>query len=146
MAQTRDSALTLPAALREVILREARNDQAVEILAAAGRSSDRLARYLESLIGAAGARALLQRSVALTRREHPRLAEVLPRAGTPLQSECLAVAERQGSGVVMESSVALLVTFVNLLVSFIGERLTVQVLCHVWPDVAPLLRSKKESP
>ena len=41
---------------------------------------------------------------------------------------------------------ALLVSFVNLLASFLGERLTVQVLCQIWPDVAPILRPKKELP
>ena len=77
MAQTRDWALILPEALRQVIAREARDGNAAEIVAAAKRTSDLLVTHLETLIGSAGARALLQRSITLTRRQHPWLGAAL---------------------------------------------------------------------
>jgi hypothetical protein len=138
-------ALTLPHALEQVIRREARGEQAVEILAAAGRASDRLLRYLETLIGAPGARALLARSITLTRRQHPWLAKVpLPASST--RPEILGSADLPEPAEVMRCAVALLITFVNLLVSLIGEHMTHQILCHVWSDIAPLLQRNKESP
>jgi hypothetical protein len=142
MAVIGDWAATLPLAMRQVILREINREEASEILAAAARSCERLSGYLETLIGTEGARALQQRSIVLTRREHAWLAEALS-PGPP--SSPIAAARREPE-VVMRSAVALLTTFVNLLVGFIGERLTVQVLHQVWPEVASMLQTSKESP
>ena len=142
MAVIGDWAATLPLAMRQVLLSEIDREEAPEILAAARRSSDRLATYLETLIGTDGARALLQRSIVLTRREHAWLADAL--SPDPQSSPIAAV--RREPEVVMRSAVALLTTFVNLLVGFIGERLTVQVLHQVWPEVASMLQTTKESP
>jgi hypothetical protein len=129
--------------MRQVILREIDREEAPEILAAAARSCERLAACLETLIGTDGARALLKRSILLTRREHAWLAEALSPGPSP--SSPIAAARREPE-VVMQSAVALLTTFVNLLVGFIGERLTVQVLHQVWPEVASKLQTTKESP
>jgi hypothetical protein len=146
LAQIREQNAPLRDALHQVLLREAKNDRQAEVLAAAGRSGDRLVTFLETLIGTAGVRALLHRSLVLTGREHPWLASVLATNGTSMLWTDLSAAEEQEPEVVTRAALDLLATFVNLLAGFIGERLTAQVLRQIWPELAPMLPMKKESP
>jgi hypothetical protein len=134
VAHTEQAEPSLPGVLRQVILREARGETSGEIIAATGRVSQSLVAHLESLIGWAGARALRQRSLVLTRRQHAWLVDLdadVSNDVTPTAAWAAAVAH--------------LTFFVNLLESFIGATLTIQVLRQLWPDVTLVLLGGKES-
>ena len=121
---------------------------AEDLLAAAHRAYDDLARVSAPLIGQVGVDALTGRALHLARREYPWL--VHTREGTPARTErtpgtpppeqaegpfaqvktCL---ERQDPAVAIECVGAVLATFTGLLVTFIGEPLTAGLLRNAWP-------------
>ena len=146
MADTRDWAPILLDVLGQEVVPGEPASPAADLAAAAMRVRDRLLGHLEMLLGKAGAVALWQRSITLTRRQQPGLVEALWGAGDPPVTELRTGTTSADPVVLQQACVAVLATFVNLIVSFIGEDLTVQVLCEVWPDAAPRLRGKKESP
>jgi hypothetical protein len=138
----------LPTALRQAILKGTAPGRSIDVLVTAVRMSDELASYLATLIGYEGALALVRRSLALTRREQGWLADALVGVATPSLSDArvVAAAELESAERVQETSVTLLTHLVNLLVGFIGERLTLQVLRQIWPEVASTLVKNKELP
>lgn len=101
------------------------------------RSCGELYRVLETAMGPHGLQALLDRAVQITSREYPWLAAV--RSGTaadcPL-SGLAEAAEHQSLAEATEGSAALLATIVSLLVTFIGEDLTLRFVRHAWPNVS----------
>ena len=121
---------------------------AEDLLAAAHRAYDDLARVSAPLIGQVGVDALTGRAVHLAQREYPWLVDT--REGTPARTErtpgtpppehaegpfaqvktCL---ERQDPAVAVECAGAVLATFTGLLVTFIGEPLTAGLLRKAWP-------------
>jgi hypothetical protein len=99
--------------------------------AAAARVYDKLDAQLVPLLGPAGVHALFMRSAKLAQPELASLAGV----ATSLESAAslrawLRSPERTGA---IETAAVLLGTFLELVTTFIGERLTVQVLCKAWP-------------
>ena len=138
----------LPTALRQAILNGTAPGRSADVLVTVVRMTDELASYLATLIGQEGALALVRRSLALTRREHGWLADALVGVATPALSDArvVAAAELESTDQVKQTTVAFLVHLVNLLVGFIGERLTLQVLRQIWPEVASTLVKNKELP
>ena len=96
---------------------------------AAGRVFDKLASHLAPLVGAAGVQALFVRSAKLAKGEIARLAEASALSSTTLR-ECLGA---QDPELAMQAAADLFGTFISLITTFIGERLTTEVLRSTWP-------------
>ena len=93
---------------------------------AAGRVYDKLVAHLAPLLGEAGVQLMLVRSA--------RLAEI------PSVESSVSLRERlhaQDGAVATESTLALFGTFLTLLTTFVGERLTSQLLRTAWPTFEP---------
>jgi hypothetical protein len=105
------------------------------IAAAARRLCEQFAQQLTPLIGHAGIAAICGRSLHLTQRNVPGLAQL--RAASPEDGPfarlqlCL---EQQEPAVATEAAITLLTTASELLASLIGESLTARLLCETWPD------------
>ncbi len=98
------------------------------LLDAAERVSDKLRTHLSRRIGQEGFRTLLARALALTKTLFPtlhavRIEENGSLVGLPIDAES------------SEAAVALLACLVGLLVTFIGEDLTLRMLGAVWPEL-----------
>lgn len=97
-----------------------------------------LARHLEPLVGAAGVRAIYERSVHLATSEVPWIAAagVVGNHAHPVDAlrGCL---ERQDSSTATRGAQILLVTLVDLLARLIGEGLTTRLLAQAWPQAFP---------
>jgi hypothetical protein len=102
-----------------------------ECATAAGRVYEKLEARLAPLLGSAGVQALLVRSARLAQGDFPLLAVAVPEGPTKLR-ECL---QAQDPAVATESAAALFGNFFTLLTTFIGERLTTQVLRGAWPTI-----------
>jgi hypothetical protein len=97
---------------------------------AAGRVYEKVDAQLAQLLGRAGVRALFARSAKAAQTELASLADAVGDSATlsaRLQSFEPSVAS--------ESAVALFGTLLELITTFIGERLTVQVLRRAWPAI-----------
>jgi hypothetical protein len=99
---------------------------------AAGRVYDKLLAHLAPLVGAAGVQSLFVRSAKLAQGEFTGLAAVSIFEGSTKLRERL---QAQDSAITTESAAALFATFFALLTTFIGERLTTQVLRSAWPMI-----------
>lgn len=109
--------------------------------AAAGRVYDKLHAHLAPLIGAAGVQALLVRSARLTQPQFRFLDVALLEDSLKL-SEGL---QAQGPAVAAESAAALFATFFALVTTFIGERLTTQLLRSAWPMIANMAPTENKT-
>ena len=107
---------------------------AAQCAAAAGQVYDKLHAHLAPLVGSAGLRALLVRSVKLTQRQFTFLEAAVVDSSTKLGERLRA----QDAAVAAESAAVLFGTFFALLTTFIGERLTTQALRHAWPAIEEL--------
>jgi hypothetical protein len=113
------------------------------------RSSDQMARivtmvygkflvHLSALLGAEGGLALFRYSLRRAQAAFPFYAEIVavqPQTTLKALAACL---EKQIPACLLDASTALLTTFLELLATFIGERLTGKLLCEVWPDLGPV--------
>jgi hypothetical protein len=97
---------------------------------AAGRVYDKVHVHLAPLVGIAGVHLLFARSARLAQGEFARFAEVSSDEGSTKLRECL---HAQDPAVATESAVALFGNVFTLITTFIGERLTAQVLRSAWP-------------
>jgi hypothetical protein len=97
---------------------------------AAGRVYDKLQAHLAPLVGASGVQSLLVRSAKLAQGDFTGLAEVSLFEGSTKLRERLYAHDST-----IESAAALFATFLALLTTFIGERLTTQVLRSAWPMI-----------
>jgi hypothetical protein len=90
--------------------------------------------HLGRLIGAAGVRALLSRALVLAKPESPFLGAV--RVGEDARLEGLreAIQDEEGRNAAAGLE-RILTNLLWLLVTFIGEDLTLRVVGQVWPDV-----------
>jgi hypothetical protein len=107
---------------------------------AAGRVYDKLHAHLAPLVGVAGVRLLFVRSAKLTRGEYARLVEITAEGPTKLR-ECLHAQD----SVVATEAADLFATFLALLATFIGERLTTQVLRRAWPTIEQMAPTETET-
>ncbi len=125
--------ITTPAiqalAQRLIALESNREPSATPNVAVA-RTCDRLRMTLVKLVGVDGFRSLLSRALAMAKREVPALdaARVLP-------DGCLSELD----GVAQDAGGLIVAHLLGLLVTFIGEPLTLGLLNDAWPD-APVVR------
>ena len=103
-----------------------------ECATSAGRVFDKLHAQLNPLIGASGVRALLVRSARLVHSEYSFL-DVGSLEGAVKLRECLRA---QNATDAEGAAVALFGTFIALIATFIGERLTTQALRGAWGTMA----------
>jgi len=103
-----------------------------ECAAAAWRVYEKLNARLSPLLGLAGVQALMVRSVKLAQAEFPSLAEVATAEGLTRLGSCLQALD---PSIAAEAAAALFGTFLELMTTFIGERLTVLVLRSAWPAI-----------
>ncbi len=109
---------------------------------AAGRVYDKLHAQLAPLVGDAGVQLLFMRSAKLAQGEFAWLAEVSILEDSTKLRECL---QAQDPAVETEAATALFGTFFALITTFIGERLTAEVLRRAWPtiDVTAIEETRK---
>lgn len=124
--------------VRRLLTHEAAGGQEQEaLIEATERASDKLRAHLSKRIGQEGFRTLLARALTLTTTNFPHLSAV--RVGADgslvgLRGAMSRVQETQGATV--EGAVALVAQFLALLISFIGEDLTLRLLSAVWSELA----------
>ena len=95
---------------------------------------DKLRPHLANLMGSAGFRALLSRSLALANAEVPWLRAVHVKSDGSLEG--LDELEAQiGPDDFFEGRVVVLAQLLGLLAAFIGEHLTLQLLGEAWPNL-----------
>ena len=105
--------------------------------AAAGRVYEKLSSRIGPLLGAAGVRALFARSATLAGRE---LADVTGIGSLESSTTLTAFLEELAPAIAHQVAETLFETFLSLITTFIGERLTLQALRGAWPtleDSAP---------
>jgi hypothetical protein len=100
----------------------------------------RLHKRLDSLVGAGGFRALLDRALFLAKKEHPWLegVEIQAYPGCELKALNEAMAGRQ-PGEIRETLTIILANVIWLLVTFIGEDIVYGLIEEAWPGtkIAP---------
>ena len=114
---------------RRLLVHEGAAVSADTCATAAGRVFDKLTSQLAPLVGAAGVQALFARSAKLAKGDVASLAEASTLSSATLR-ECLRA---QDPGLAMQSAADLFGTFISLITTFIGERLTTEVLRSTWP-------------
>jgi hypothetical protein len=90
------------------------------------RVCDKLRRPLTTLAGAAGFRSLLARALTLAKRENPLLAAWEVNSDGSLQGL---------NGEAAQPGAVLIAQLIGLMITFIGESLTLRLLHDVWPDL-----------
>ncbi len=108
-------------------------ERADEKAHAALSTFEKLRLHLSRLVGVAGFQALLVRALALAKPEANWLAAVRVQADATLEGFSETV-QRQTAQAVAEGSAALLAQLLGLLVTFIGEALTLRLVRDVWPE------------
>ena len=98
------------------------------------RVCDKLRLSLTRFAGADGFASLLRRSVALARIEFPSLNRITVNPDCSMDGLEALVADEPDRGV--EATVALAAHLLGLLVTFIGEPLTLRLVRESWPDVS----------
>ena len=102
---------------------------------AAQRAYEDLARESAPLIGDVGINALTGRTLYLAQLQYPWLAHTRePDKWSGPFDQIVFCLERQDPAVATEAAGAVLTTLAGLLVTFIGEPLTAQLLRKAWPD------------
>ena len=106
------------------------------LAAASARLLDRLAYRVALVVGPVGVQAIFSRAVKLWKHEFAFLDErVSPPARDDIFIEPLrACLREQQPAVIQEVSEILFATFVGLLTTIIGDRLTWSLLEQIWPD------------
>jgi hypothetical protein len=90
------------------------------------RVCDKLRRPLTTLAGAAGFRSLLARALTLAKQESPVLGAWEVKADGSLQGL---------NGEAAQSGAVLIAHLIGLMITFIGESLTLRLLHDVWLDL-----------
>ena len=119
-----------------LIAHETKGNKSSEVkLPAAFLVFEKLRPQLANLMGSTGFRALLSRSLALASAEVPWLRAVHVKSDGSLEG--LEKFEAQiDLDYFLEGRVVLLAALLGLLVAFIGEKLTVQLVRGVWPKLS----------
>jgi hypothetical protein len=97
---------------------------------------EKLRAPLATLMGSTGYHALLSRALTIARQEHAWLGTVPVPAEGPLAAPAEAAAPVTPQALAAGSA-ALLSTLLGLLMTFIGEPLTLHLVREVWPDLPP---------
>ena len=134
-ASTQNSVAARRLALKVLAHHAGANADAEAVAAAALRAYDHLARVSAQLIGQAGVDALTGRALHLAQQEYPWLVYTRePEQPEAPFSQIVVCLTRQDPAVASEAAGAVFGTLAGLLVTFIGEPLTMQLLRKAWPD------------
>ncbi len=101
------------------------------------RVSEKLRHPLSTLAGSGGFRSLLARAVTLAKAQEPRLSAVQVRPDGSLEG--LGSQDEDA-----EAGVTLIAQLLELLVTFIGERLVMNFVLDSWPNVTGIDSSEKK--
>ena len=101
----------------------------------AARVSEKLRISLTRFAGADGFTALSRRALALARADVPSLQAVTVKADGRLEGFVEFAA--QTSNRETDGGIAIITRLLELLVTFIGEALTLQLVREAWPDLSP---------
>ncbi len=108
-----------------------------EVASAAVDMFETLLFKLSPILGHAGSRALFRRSLHLSEEAFPCYTEVR-NADDEALMKGIEMCLRERTETAREASAALLHGFISLLATFIGERLTWQLLREAWPEIIML--------
>ena len=131
---------TLNRRLTAGILAQDPQDRAdpVALAEEAGRTWEEMARQLHPIIGEGGFRALYTRGLHLTRSKYPWLAVIRESEQTNSLFTGLKLSlQRREFAEARDASIALVVTFTELLETLIGDSLTERLLRSVRADDSP---------
>jgi len=120
---------------RRLIALDAARDPSAGPADEAVRACEKLRVPLAKLAGVAGFRSLMARAMAAATAEVPWLASVQVRVDGSLEGVD-AARLHQGAVPGGEAGVVLVAQLIGLLVTFIGEPLTWQLVRDAWPDAA----------
>ena len=98
--------------------------------------SEKLRISLTEFAGAAGFASLVRRALALAREEVPSLQSVKIGADGRMEGFELIVAGAGPASARGEAAIAITAHLLELLVTFIGESLTLRLVREAWPDMA----------
>jgi hypothetical protein len=120
----------------KVLRHHAGSDTGAEAFAvAAHRTYDDLARVSAQLIGQAGVDALTSRALHLAQQEYPWLVHRRePEQPDGPFAQVIVCLTRQDPAIASEAAGAVFAALAGLLVTFLGEPLTMQLLRKAWPD------------
>ncbi len=96
---------------------------------------ERLRQPLITLVGVAGLRSLLSRALTLARAEAPSLSAVQVAADGSLKG-LDELASQTDKGQARDEGAILIAQLIGLLLTFIGEGLTLRLVHDVWPEAA----------
>ena len=94
---------------------------------------EKLREPLSTLAGAEGYKALISRALTLVKRDAPALVPVQVGEGGALKMTGAALPEREADEA-LKGGAELVAQLLGLLVTFIGEDLTLRLVRDVWPD------------
>ena len=108
-----------------LVVYETAPERSGTITPAAAQVCEKLTRLLGKVIGVIGSRALLARALSVAKRETEALATVSITDKGALEGL---------TGKAAEASPVLIAHLIGLVVTFLGEALTLRLLHEVWPD------------
>jgi len=133
-----------PVAMSVLTRRAGSSADAAVVAAAARRAYDDLAGVVVPLIGQVGVDALTARASHLAQRQYSWGQTEEKQGAGPFGHVGLWL-ERQDSAVATEAAAEVLSTLGGLLVTFIGQPLTMRLLRKAWPDGFPDVSSQEKS-
>ncbi len=126
MMRSADNPTTRELAQRLLAYEEVETTPATTDAHAVSRVCDKLRRPLTTLAGAAGFRSLLARALTLAKQESPVLGAWEVKSDGSL---------RGLNGEAAQSGAVLIAHLIGLMITFIGEALTLRLLHDVWLDL-----------
>jgi hypothetical protein len=127
-------------AQRFVAFKAAQLDASGEVVDVAVQVIEKVRLGLVKLAGVEGFRSLLLRALALARAQAPELKKLqVAEDGSlhcPAEIEPHQATEEMASGTTGQDGIVLLAHLLELLVTFIGETLTLQLMRDIWPDAS----------
>jgi hypothetical protein len=121
-------------ALKQLTSTDRTRADSAELAASLRRAHTNLSQLLIPLIGRTAAGALTARAVHLVQREHPWLPTQRPDQSDDAIEVVAASLAQQDLQAAREAGAAVLATLAGLLVTFIGDSLTMRLLRKSWPD------------
>jgi hypothetical protein len=102
---------------------------------AALNAFEKLRLHLSKLVGVSGYQALLARALALAKAEAPWLGAAQVKADGSIDG-FTAAASKQELETALSGGTVLLAQLLGLLITLIGETLTLRIVSDVWPDAS----------
>jgi hypothetical protein len=123
---------------RRIMTHEQRTEQTShEVTAFVVRIYTKLLACLSTILGEAGGLALFRRSLRLTEATFPLFSAVRDAKANTVLSAVSTCLHAQPADVAHEASMELLAIHLELLATFLGQRVTDQIVREVWPDLPP---------